>query len=175
MDWVNFWDEISIDRTVAWMKHANSGGDVSKIAASAIKRSGEIAPSSKPVLEQTEKSTWDGTMLGRIVEWMTGDIGNDFSITGGSTNRGNREKDVAIADINKGHRLQAMVSAGCRITGIHWISEMLPGDDNTWIAELQHNAKFNNSDSFEWKHITYDTKTAERKTNGTNGAIGQHM
>ena len=55
------------------------------------------------------------------------------------------------------------------------ISEMLPGDDNTWIAELQHNAKFNNSDSFEWKHITYDTKTAERKTNGTNGAIGQHM
>ena len=25
MDWVNFWDEISIDRTVAWMKHANSG------------------------------------------------------------------------------------------------------------------------------------------------------
>ena len=48
-----------------------------------------------------DKTTRDGTMLGRIVEWMTGDIGNDFSITGGSTNRGNREKDVAIADINR--------------------------------------------------------------------------
>ena len=164
MEWVNFWDEISIDRTVAWMKHANSGGDVGKIAASAIKRSEEIAPSSTAVLEQTEKPTWDGTMLGRIVEWMTGDIGKDFSITGGSTNRGNREKDIAIADINRGHRWQAMVAAGCRLTGIHWISEILTSDDNTWITEVQPNGKFNNNGSFEWKHITYDTKTAERKT-----------
>ena len=164
MEWVNFWDEISIDRTVAWMKHANSGGDVGKIAASAIKRSEEIAPSSTAVLEQTEKPIWDGTMLGRIVEWMTGDIGKDFSITGGSTNRGKREKDIAIADINRGHRWQAMVAAGCRLTGIHWISEILTSDDNTWINEVQPNGKFNNNGSFEWKHITYDTKTAERKT-----------
>ena len=32
-------------------------------------------------------------------------------------------------------------------------------------AEIQHNGKFNNSGSSEWKHVTYDdTKTAERKT-----------
>jgi hypothetical protein len=29
------------------------------------------------------------------VEWMTGDIGKDFSLTGGETNRGKCEKDVA--------------------------------------------------------------------------------
>ena len=38
LDWVNFWDEISIDRMVAWMKHANSGGVVGEIATAAIKR-----------------------------------------------------------------------------------------------------------------------------------------
>ena len=71
MDWVNLWDEISIDRTVAWMKRANSGGVVGEIAASAVKRSGEIAPSSTAVLEQVDKATWDGTTMGRIVELMT--------------------------------------------------------------------------------------------------------
>jgi hypothetical protein len=70
MDWVNFWDEISIDRIVAWMKHANSAGTVEHIAASAVKRSGEIAPSSTTILEQEDKTTWDVTMMGRIVEWM---------------------------------------------------------------------------------------------------------
>ena len=30
LDWVHFWDEISIE---AWVKHANSDGNVSKIAA----------------------------------------------------------------------------------------------------------------------------------------------
>ena len=111
MDWVNLWDDISIDRIVAWMKHANSGGVVGKIAASAVKRSGEIAPSSTAVLEQ------DGTMLGQIVEWMTGDIGEDFSVTGGETNRGRREKDVAFAEINRERRWSTMVAAGCRIAG----------------------------------------------------------
>ena len=88
---LNLWDEISIDRTVAWMTYANSGGVVGEIAASAAKRSGEIAPSA--VLEQEDRTTWDGTMMGRIVEWMTGDIGKDFSKT--ARNRGKREKDVA--------------------------------------------------------------------------------
>ena len=37
MDWVNLWDDTSIDRIVAWMKHANSGGVVRKIAASAVR------------------------------------------------------------------------------------------------------------------------------------------
>jgi hypothetical protein len=63
MDWINLWDELSIDRTVAWMTHANSGGVVGEIAASAVKRSGEIAPSSTAVLEQEDKTTWDGTMM----------------------------------------------------------------------------------------------------------------
>jgi hypothetical protein len=96
MDWVNLWDEISIDRTVAWMMRANSGGVVGEIAASAVKRSREIAPSSTAVLEQVDKATWDGTMMGRIVEWMTGDIGKDFSITGGATNRGGSEKKTLL-------------------------------------------------------------------------------
>ena len=30
LGWVHFWDEISIE---AWVKHANSDGNVSKIAA----------------------------------------------------------------------------------------------------------------------------------------------
>jgi hypothetical protein len=77
MDWVNFWDEISIDRIVAWMKHANSGGVVGKMAASAVKRSGEIVPSSTAALEQEDRTTWDGTMMGRIVEWMAGYIGKE--------------------------------------------------------------------------------------------------
>jgi hypothetical protein len=68
LDWVNFWDEISIDRTVAWVKHANSDGNVSKIAASAIKRSGEITPSSTAELEQEDETPWDTTN-------MTEDIG----------------------------------------------------------------------------------------------------
>ena len=61
-------------------------------AAAAIKRSEEIAPSTTATLEQEDWTTWDGTMMGRIVEWMTGDKGKDFSITGGEVNRGKREK-----------------------------------------------------------------------------------
>ena len=57
-----------------------------------------------------------------------------------------------------------MISAGCRIAGINWISEVLTYDDNTWISELQRNGKFNSDDTFEWKHLTYDKKTAERET-----------
>ena len=164
MDWVNFWDEISIDRIVAWMKHANSGGVVGEIAAAAIKRSEEIAPSTTATLEQEEWTTWDGTMMGRIVEWMTGDIGRGFSITGGKVNRGKRENDVAISEINNDRRWASMIAAGCRITGIHWISETLTDDDNTWVSELQNNGKFNNNGYFKWKHYTHDAKTAERKT-----------
>jgi hypothetical protein len=37
------------------------GGDAGKIAASAVKRSGEIAPSSTAVLEQEDKTPWDKT------------------------------------------------------------------------------------------------------------------
>ena len=164
LDWVNFWDEISTDRIVAWMKNANSGGVVGEIAAAAIKRSEEIAPSTTATLEQEDWTTWDGTMMGRIVEWMTGDIGRGFSITGGKVNRGKRENDVAISEVNNDRRWASMIAAGCRITGIHWISETLTDDDNTWVSELQNNGKFNNNGYFKWKHSTHDAKTAERKT-----------
>jgi hypothetical protein len=33
-----------------------------------------------------DKATWDGTMMGRIVEWKTGIIGKDLSITGVAIN-----------------------------------------------------------------------------------------
>ncbi len=57
-----------------------------------------------------------------------------------------------------------MIAAGCRVTGIQWISETLTDDGNTWVSELQHNGKFNNNGYFTWKHFTHDAKTAERKT-----------
>jgi hypothetical protein len=60
-----------------------------------------------------------------------------------------------------------MISAGCRIAGINLISDEVlinTYDDNTWISELQRNGKFKSDDIFEWKHLTYDKKTAERKT-----------
>ena len=146
------------------MKHANSGGVVGEIAAAAIKRSDENTPSTTATLKQEDWTTWDRTMMGRIVEWMTGDIRKDFSITGGKVNRGKREKDVAISEINRDRRWASMIAAGCRITGIHWISETLTDDDNTWVSELQNNGKFNNNGYFKWKHSTHDAKTAERKT-----------
>jgi hypothetical protein len=68
---VNFWDEISIDRIVAWAKQEDSDGNVNKIAASAVTRSGEIVPSSTAVLEQEDKTPWDSTVMGHIVKWMT--------------------------------------------------------------------------------------------------------
>jgi hypothetical protein len=138
---------------VAWVKHANSGGDVGKIAASAIKRSSAIAPSSTAVLEQEDKTPWDSTMMGHIVEWMTGDIEKDFSITGGEVNRGRREKDVAIADMNREQRWAPMTAAGCRISGIQQLSDVLTDDDNTWASR---NKKTRTLSSGSTLHLTYD-------------------
>ena len=100
-----------------------------EIAAAAIKRSDENTPSTTATLKQEDWTTWDRTMMGRIVEWMTGDIRKDFSITGGKVNRGKREKDVAISEINSDRRWASMIAAGCRVTGIHWISETLTDDE----------------------------------------------
>ena len=71
--------------------------------------------------------------MGHIVEWMTGDIEKDFSITGGEVNRGRREKDVAIADMNREQRWAPMTAAGCRISGIQRLFDVLT-DDNTWAS-----------------------------------------
>jgi hypothetical protein len=52
LGWVNLWDEISIDRFVTWIKHANSDGVESKIASSAIYRSEGLTESGTPILEE---------------------------------------------------------------------------------------------------------------------------
>lgn len=135
-----------------------------KIAASAVKRSGEIAPSSTATLEQEDRATWDGTMMGRIVEWMTGDIGKDFSIIGGEINRGKREKDVAISEINRERRWNTMVVAGCRIAGIHWIS------DNTWVSENSTTDILNGNTS----HATRKRLKESLFKSEPNGANGQN-
>jgi hypothetical protein len=38
------------------------------------------------------------------------------------------------------------------------------GDDDTWVSELQLDERYNNESSFQWKQVTYDNKTAERKS-----------
>ena len=65
LGWVNLWDEISIDRFVTWIKHANSDGVESKIASSAIYRSEGLTESGTPILEGEFVRPWDGTMMGR--------------------------------------------------------------------------------------------------------------
>ena len=120
LGWVNLWDEISVDRFVTWIKHANSGGVESKIASSAIYRSEGLTESGTPILE--------GTMMGRIMEWMTSNVGKHFQIEGGNTHQGFKEFDVAIADHLPSTKKQRatmeakIIVEGCRKSGIHWLS-----------------------------------------------------
>jgi hypothetical protein len=48
MGWTNLWDEISIDRSVTWVKHANLDGVESKIASAAVHRSQGLTKSRDP-------------------------------------------------------------------------------------------------------------------------------
>jgi hypothetical protein len=75
MGWVNLYDEVAIDRIVTWIKHANSDGVEHKIASAADFRSEGLTKSNSPVLKGGSVRPWDGTMMGRIVEWMSSDIG----------------------------------------------------------------------------------------------------
>jgi hypothetical protein len=68
MGWTNLWDEISIDRIVTWIKHANSDGVESRIASAAVHRSEGLDKTGRPILEGESVRPWDGTMLGRITE-----------------------------------------------------------------------------------------------------------
>ena len=87
-----------LDRIVTWIKHANADGVESRIASAAVYRSEGLTESGRPVLEGDSVRPWDGTMLGRIVEWMTGEVGKHFQIEGGNTHHGYKEFDEAIAD-----------------------------------------------------------------------------
>ena len=87
MGWVNLWDELSIDRTVTWIKHANADGAEGKIASAAVHRSEGLTKTGTPTMEGNHARPWDGTMLGRIMEWMTSDVGKYFQIEGGTLTR----------------------------------------------------------------------------------------
>jgi hypothetical protein len=114
-----------------------------------------------PIMEGIHVRPWDGTMLGRIMEWMTSDVGKHFQIEGGNTHQGYKEFDVAIADClpSSTKRIATMeakiIVEGCRRSGIHWLSQMLTDDGNTWVTELQNDGEFNNASSFEWVNKTY--------------------
>jgi hypothetical protein len=161
LGWVNLWDEISIDRTVTWIKHANADGTEGKIASAAVHRSEGLTKTGTPIMEGNHVRPWDGTMLGRIMEWMTSDVGKHFQIEGGNTHQGYKEFDVAIADClpSSAKRTATMESKiiveGCRRSGIHWLSQMLTDDGNTWVAELQNGGELNNESSFEWVNKPY--------------------
>jgi hypothetical protein len=85
MAWLNLYDTVTIGRIVTWIKHANSDGVEHKIASAAVFRSERLTKSNSPVLEGESVRPWDGTMIGRIMEWMSSDIGNYFQIEGGNT------------------------------------------------------------------------------------------
>jgi len=161
LGWVNLWDEISIDRTVTWIKHANADGVEAKIASSAVHRSEGLTKSGTPIMEGNYVRPWDGTMLGRIMEWMTSEVGKHFQIEGGNTYQGYKEFDVAIADClpSSAKRIATMeakiIVEGCRRSGIHWVSQMVTDDGNTWVSGLQNDGEFNNEGKFEWVNKTY--------------------
>jgi hypothetical protein len=58
------------------------------------------------------------------------------------------ELDVAIADhLTSTKKRKATMEAriiveGCRRSGIHWLSQMMTDDGNTWVAELQNGGEF---------------------------------
>ena len=96
---------------------------------------------------------WDGTMMGRIMEWMTSNVGKHFQIEGGNTH-GFKEFDVAIADHLPSTKKQRatmeakIIVEGCSKSGIHWLSQMLTDDGDALVAEIQNGGQFNNDDSF---------------------------
>jgi hypothetical protein len=94
MGWANLHDEIVINRIVTWIKHANSDGVEHKIASAAVFRSEGLTKSNSPILESESIRPWDGTMMGRIMGWLSSDIGKYFQIEGGNTHNGYKELDV---------------------------------------------------------------------------------
>jgi hypothetical protein len=146
MDWVNLWDEISIDRTVAWMKHANSGGVVGDrgISCQEIRRNCALVNGSTGISGQGNVGRHhDGTNRG-VEDWHHWERPQH--------NRGSDQlREAKKRHCYRRHKQRTEMESngfccGCRITG--WISEMFTTDDNTWISKLQRNGKFNNNDTF---------------------------
>jgi hypothetical protein len=87
-------------------------------------------------------------MMGRTMEWLSSDIGKYFQIEGGNTHNGYKEFDVAITDhLTSTKKRKATMEAriivgGCRRSGVHWLSQMMTDDGNTWVVELQNGGEF---------------------------------
>ena len=160
LGYVNFWDAISIDRVVTYLKHSFSDCQEPELFAAAVMRSEKLQQSSTPFLQRKFQHPWDGTMLGRIKEWFTS---NNFTIAGGKRNFGHRENDVAILDLVVEKRDLEMIIAGCQTSGIFWKSQTTVDDGNTWIPELQWNGKFiKKGMKFVWYAFRTEYKSGER-------------
>ena len=160
LGFVNFWDAVSIDRIVTYLKHSFGEKEESSIFAAAVMRSENLQQSNLPCLECSVQRPWDGTVLGRVKEWLAS---HDYKIVGGKTNFGHKVNDIAILDLVENAADMKMIIAGCQKSGIWWKSQCTADDGNTWIADLQHNGKFTRKhDKFVWFNFREDYKTGER-------------
>jgi hypothetical protein len=82
--------------------------------------------------------------------WMASDVGKYFQIEGGNMHSGYKEHGAATADCltvtkeRKATMEVRIVMEGSRRSGIHWLSQMMTDDGNTWVADLQNGGEFNN-------------------------------
>jgi len=160
LGFVNFWDAISIDRVVTYLKHSFTSGREEEIFAAAVKRSELQQQSRTPVLECKQVRPWDSTILGRVKEFL---VQTDFTISGGKINCGHRNNDISILDLDIKPRDRKMVYAGCKLSGIFWKSQCLSDDGITWISDFQHTGKYANTNSkFVWFNFRTDYHTGGR-------------
>jgi hypothetical protein len=159
LQWPNIWDAVSTDRIVNWMKHSHATLEEQKIVSAAFMRSEELQESNKPCMQCKTVRPWNGTMLGRLQEWITP---TDFEIVGGKQNFGKRENDVAIVDLVTEKKDMKMIFAGCYKSKLSWLSQCVSDDDTTWIRELQQAGKFMMG-KFVWYNYR-DDKEGKRVT-----------
>ena len=157
LGWVNFWDEVSIDRICKQLRHANSEGKSASIFEAAERRSATQQESAMQPLESKKKLPWDATMRGRTKERLQQ---SGVSIRGGSKNCGHRKNDTAILDCDHKTTDIKMVVAGCQQSGIFWKSQMLAETGNTWVTELQHTGKYSSVSAGTYEWTNYRTNTA---------------
>ena len=123
-------------------------------------RSEKLQQSSLPILECKIDRPWDGTMLGRVKEWL---CKHKFTIIGGKKNYGTRENDVAILDLITNPKDMKAIIAGCQQSEIFWKSQCVSTDGNTWISKLQWNGEFTKTKTkFVWFNTSHCSKTGER-------------
>jgi len=158
LGYVNFWDECSIDRLTAWFRHAHSGGKELAIVSAAMLRSTELHQSSTPTSQNKQYLPWDGTMLGRVNEWLSD---SPFQILGALQNNGHRENDISVLDLVTVKADKNMIIEGCKISNLYWKSQFLQDDLNTWIPELQHLGCYTVG-NYVWQNYRTDATTGER-------------